>query len=97
MADVDVKRVGEVCEKLNMAVRFNEIDCDFLVKSLEEYCYVTRSIPIYRSSYLDVILDLSTKEMHLETREKNIIIDFMLLNRIKKIYEIVEEYNDSLY
>ncbi len=97
MADVDVKRVEEVCRKLDEAVKFNEIDCDFVVKSLEGYYYVTRSIPIYRSSYLDVILDLATREMYLETREKNIIIDYMLLKRINTIYEIVDEYNESLY
>lgn len=96
MADVDVKMVEKVCKKLNELVNFNEIDCDFVIKSLEGYYYVTRNIPIYRSSYLDVMLDLATKEMYLETREKHIIIDYMLLKRINTIYEIVDEYNESL-
>ena len=96
MADVDVKKVEETCRKIDEAVKFNEIDIDSLVKSLEDYCFITRSIPVYRSSYLDVILDLATREMYLETREKNIIIDYMLLKRINTVYDIIDEYNESL-
>lgn len=96
LADVDVKKVEETCRKIDEAVKFNEIDIDSLVKSLEDYCFITRSIPVYRSSYLDVILDLATREMYLETREKNIIIDYMLLKRINTVYDIIDEYNESL-
>lgn len=96
MATVDVKKVEETTRKIDEAVRFNEIDIDFLIKSLEDYNYITRSIPVYRSIYLDVVLDLATAEMYLETREKGIIIDYMLLKRINTIYEIIDEYNETL-
>lgn len=96
MATVDVKKVEETTRRIDSAVMFNEIDIDFLIRSLEDYNYITRSIPIYRSSYLDVILDLATAEMYLETREKGIIIDYMLLKRINTIYDIIDEYNETI-
>lgn len=96
MAEVDVERVAELCESLNTKVGFNQIDTEFLVNNLKGYCYITRSIPIFRNNYVDVVLDLSNSEVFIETREANIIIDFILLNRLNQIYTLVDEYNDEL-
>lgn len=96
MAEIDIEKVASLCNNLNTKVGFNQIDTDFLVNNLKGYCYITRSIPIFRNNYVDVILDLSNSEVFIETREPNIIIDVILLNRLNQIYTIVEDYNDEL-
>lgn len=95
MAEMDIKKIADVCEELNTSVGYNQIDTNFLVRNLERYCYITRSIPIFRNNYIDVILDLTTGEFYIETRENNIIIDYGLLSRVNKIYEIIESYNEE--
>lgn len=96
MAEVNVERVSRLCEELNTQVGFNQIDTDCLINNLNGYCYITRSIPIFRNNHVDVVLDLSNSEVFIETREGNILIDFILLKRLNQIYDLVEEYNDML-
>lgn len=96
MAEVNVDRVAKLCRELNTTVGFNQIDIEFLINNLKGYCYITRSIPVFRNNYIDVILDLSNSEVYIETRENSIIIDFILLKRLNQIYELIEEYNEGL-
>lgn len=96
MKDIDIAKVSNLCDDLNKKVGFNQIETELLINNLERYCYITRSIPIFRNNYIDVILDLISAEAIIETRESNIRVDFIFLKKLNQIFDLVEEYNEFI-
>lgn len=94
MKEIDIEKVFDLCDDLNKKVGFNQIETELLINNLERYCYITRSIPVFRNNYIDVILDLISAEVIIETRESNIRVDFIFLRKLNQIFELVEEYNE---